>query len=460
MRDGPDPGSFRDPSSVVVHLNDVVYRRLRADYREHYDALMKSGLYEEATAAGLLVPHEEISADCLGMSGDDVVIRPARVPFISYPYEWCFSQLRDAALATLEIQRRALNHGLTLKDASAFNIQFVRGRPMLIDTASFARCREGEPWIGYRQFCQHFLAPLTVMATRDVRLGWLTSQLDGLPLDLASRLLPRSTWFRFGCLLHVHLHARSIRRFAHTPLRASKLNRPITRRALFGLIDSLTSTVERLRWTPAGTEWSDYTADTSYERSAAETKAGLVRDLIARVGPRVVWDLGANTGRFSQIAAETGALVIALDVDRGAVEKHYLGVRRRGETRILPLVVDITNPSPAVGWAHAERRSLIARGEADLVLALALIHHLAISNNVPLAHLARFFADSGRHLIVEFVPKSDIRVRRLLGSREDVFPTYTPAGFEAAFEPVFRVLDKVAIAGSERSLYLFERRQP
>ena len=238
------------------------------------------------------------------------------------------------------------------------------------------------------------------------------------------------------------------------------MNRPITRRSLLGLIDSLTSSVERLRWTPVGTEWSDYTADTSYERSAAETNESLVRDLIARVAPRVVWDLGANTGRFSQIAAEADALVIALDVDRGAVEKHYLGVRGRGETRILPLVVDMTNPSPAVGWAHAERRSLIARGEADLVLALALIHHLAISNNVPLANLARFFADTGRHLIVEFVPKSDPRVQRLLGSREDVFPTYTPAGFEAAFEPVFRVLDKVAIAGSERSLYLFERRQP
>jgi hypothetical protein len=459
MVEGRDGASFRDPSGFVFWRDGVVYRQVSAGYRSQYDALMGSGLYAELVAAGLLVPHDEVPPSSVGAVGADLVLRPERIAFTSYPYEWCFGQLRDAARATLDIARRALDRDLVLKDASAFNIQFAGARPLLIDTLSFERYAEGAPWVAYRQFCQHFLAPLLLMALRDVRLGGLLRHhLDGIPLDLASALLPRRTWLRPGPLLHLHLHAKSQQRFADTPLRDLRGPRSVSRTGLRGVLDSLEGAVRRLDWRPTGTVWADYVREHSYDERAWQDKQHWVRELVAEVRPGLVWDLGANVGLFSRLAAEGGACVVAVDADAGAVERHYRDGRERGERNVLPLWIDLTNPSPALGWAHRERRSFLDRGPADLVLALALIHHLAISNNVPLPDLARFLASAGRHLIVEFVPKDDRQAQRLLGSRADVFPDYTPGGFEQAFSEVYAIERSVALADSGRRLYLMRRR--
>ena len=193
MNDGAPGGSFRDPSGFVYERDGVLYRRVHRSYAAHYDRLMDSGLYAALVGDGLLVPHEEVGPRG-GEQDPYATLRPERVAFVSYPYEWCFSQLKDAALTTLRIQERALGFDMTLKDASAYNIQFHRGRPVLIDTLSFECYEEGVPWVGYRQLCQHFLAPLALMAHRDVRLGGLLRlHLDGIPLDLASTLLPART---------------------------------------------------------------------------------------------------------------------------------------------------------------------------------------------------------------------------------------------------------------------------
>ncbi len=460
--DGLLPASFRDPSGFLFRHQGRLLRQVNSSYAADLELLKSSGLYAELVAADLLIPHEEVDLALAPTPGAVAVLAPELVPFVSYPYEWCFSQLSDAALATLRIQRLALKHGMTLKDATAYNIQFHRGRPLLIDSLSFTAYRQDEPWVAYRQFCQHFLAPLALMAYRDVRLGsLLRTNLDGVPLDLAAKLLPWHTRFRPGLSMHVHLHARSQQKHADSRGQANSDKAKATkvgRQALDGIIDSLRGTVRQLHWRPGGTEWGDYYQDTNYSDDALAAKRELVARLLDRTDSRVVWDLGANNGYFSRVASERGLLTIASDIDPTAVEKNWLACRRGAEPHLLPLVMDLTNPSPAQGWDHRERDSLLDRGPADTVIALALIHHLAISNNVPLPQLADFFARAGRHLILEFVPKNDSQAQRLLASREDIFPDYDLAGLEAAFAARFAVMEKVPIAGSERTLFLFKRR--
>jgi SAM-dependent methyltransferase len=456
-----DPGSFRDPSGFIFRRDGVVYRQVNRSFAARWDDLVNSGLLDALHAGGSLIPHEPAQpGTALRPDLAHAVIRPEALEFVSYPYEWSFGQLRDAALLTLDVQAACAEAGFTLRDATAYNVQFRRGRPILIDTLSFERAEAGRPWAAYRQFCEHFLAPLVLMARRDVRCGLMLREfIDGIPLDLAASLLPGRTKLNPGLLSHVHLHARAQRRYADrsdagSAVAPGRTLSPLRQRAL---IDSLRRTLAGLRWEPAGTEWADYAENTSYGDDATRRKDDLVRELLRGASGERVWDLGANTGRFSRIAADLGRRVVAWDVDPAATERHYRRVRTDGTASILPLVLDLGNPSPRLGWANAERRSLIDRADADVVLVLALVHHLAISRNVPLERLADFFAELAPGLIVEFVPKDDPMVRKLLATREDVFPDYTLNGFRAALARRFEIVAEEPIGGSPRVLFRMKR---
>jgi hypothetical protein len=453
--------SFRDPSGFLFTDNGILYRQINRVYSNDYARLMDSGLYDKLIKANLLIPHVE--TDQLPAESDAVfkVIQPERVPFISYPYEWSFSQLKDAALATLSIQKRALKLDMSLKDASAYNIQFVRGKATLIDTLSFEIYKEGQPWTAYKQFCQHFLAPLTLMSYRDIRLSQLLRvYIDGVPLDLASKLLPAKTKFNFGLLTHIHVHAGAQKRYSDKAVKPGTGAMRVSKQAMIGLIESLETTIKKLTWKPAGTEWGDYYENTNYTDSAFEHKKQLVNEWAREKNPVLVWDLGGNTGVFSREAAVSGAaFTVSFDIDPAAVEQNYRTVKTKKEQNILPLVLDLTNPSPSIGWNNSERDAFGARGPVDMVLALAVIHHLAISNNVPLPQLADFFATHCRRwLVIEFVPKSDSQVQKLLTSREDIFTSYTRQGFEDAFSSCFTIHRAESVRDSERTLYLMEAR--
>ena len=450
--------SFRDPSGFLFARDGILYRQVNQAYREEYTRLVESGLYARLVKAGLLIPHIESDIEPADERLAYKVLCPECVPFISYPYEWSFGELKDAALATLSIQKRALKSGMSLKDASAYNIQFVRGRPVLIDTLSFETYQEGEPWVAYRQFCQHFLAPLALMAYQDIRLSQLLRVfIDGVPLDLASKLLPIRTRWRLGLVAHIHLHASAQKRYADVAISEARAGRKMSKEALFSLIENLQATVSKLEWKPAGTEWADYYAANNYSDAAFEHKKVLVGDWLSRIEAKKVLDLGANTGVFSRCALENGASVISADIDPAAVEVNYRIVKENKEQDLLPLVIDLTNPSPAIGWQNLERDSFLQRSSADATLALALIHHLAISNNVPLGRLATFFASCSEWLIIEFVPKSDKQVQKSLRSRQDIFNEYTKPGFEEAFNACFRIIESSAIRDTERWLYLMRR---
>jgi len=430
-----------------------------AAYEREYGHLEKSGLSKELQERGLQISHRESDFDAARLPNAIAVLEPEKVPFVSYPYEWCFSQLKDAALCTLEIQMRALDKGMCLKDASAFNIQFLRGKPILIDSLSFEVYEEGAPWRAYRQFCEHFLAPLALIASRDARLGKLSQIfLDGVPLDLAAKLSPMRTRLKPGLSIHLHLHARA--QAQHSDSSRDPRSARVSSAGMRGLIESLESTVRGIRWRPGRTPWVNYESESNYSQRAAAEKRRIVAEMLdaIRPAPGMVWDLGANIGVYSRIAAERGANVVAWDLDPGAVERHYLDVKAREEAQVLPLVQDLTNPSPGIGWENLERDSFGDRSDADALLALALIHHLAIGNNVPLGRIAEVFERLAPWLIVEFIPKSDSQTKRLLRTRNDSFGDYSMESFEEAFLEVFTLVTKVPIAESERTLYLMRRR--
>jgi hypothetical protein len=453
--------SFRDPTGSLYTENGILYRQINPSGFEDYFTLINSGLYQELIDNDLIVPHEEISEFDPNSPPAEFVIKPEKIPFISYPYEWSFSQLKNAGLITLSIQKTALKYGMSLKDCSAYNIQFHHGKPVLIDTLSFERYQEGEPWAAYRQFCQHFLAPLALIAYTDVRLNQLLRvYIDGIPLDLASKLLPKKTNLNFSLNVHIHLHAKSQERYSDKEIDQSGDRKQIREHQLLGLVESLQSGVEKLTWKGGSTSWADYDKFHNYSQAGMEDKIDLVTNYLDKISPSEVWDLGANIGKFSRLASHQKITTISFDFDPGAVELNYLKTIEESDAHLLPLIVDFTNPSPDLGWAHEERQSLINRGPVDTVLALALIHHLAIGNNVPLSKLAEFFSRICQWLIIEFIPKSDPQVERLLHVRRDIFSDYDQTHFKNDFGEFFEILSEGDISDSNRIIYLMKNRSP
>ena len=452
-----EPGSFRDPGGFLFYRDDTLYRQINQSYKEDYEHLMGSGLYEKLVNEELLIPHH--SADNVTPCKQDKsykIIRPEPVPFISYPYEWSFTQLKQAALATLETQKIAMGFGMTLKDSSAYNIQFRDCKPVMIDTLSFEMYTEGDIWKAYQQFCSHFLAPLALMAHKDIRLSQLLrNYVDGIPLDMASALLPTKMFLSYSLLAHIHAHAKSQKRYGDKKVKITKQR--LSKNQFVGLVSSLHSGISKLNWSPKGTQWADYYSDTNYSEKGFEQKKRVVSDWLDDIKPSVAWDLGANTGVFSRIATSKKIFTVSFDIDPAAVEQNFLTAQKDADANILPLLLDLTNPTPNVGWANSERKSFVDRGPADAVMALALIHHLAISNNLPLPRIAAFFHTISKFLIIEFIPKSDSQISRLLVTREDIFDDYTLENFESAFSDYFDIRQKIKLDDSERVLYLMEK---
>ena len=424
---------------------------------------MASGLYKRLISENLLISHKDVTLPAHKKTADAwKIIQPQMIPFISYAYEWSFGMLKDAALLTLNLQKIAIEHGMSLKDASVFNVQFLNGKPILIDSLSFEKHDEGKPWIAYKQFVEHFLSPLLLMAKVDIRLNRLLSVfLDGIPVEIAAKMLPFSSRLNLSLLIHIFAHAKSQKKFSTKKLGKTLNTKRVSKRAMLGIVDNLENTIKKLTWKPIGTQWEDYYKEdkNNYNDASFTHKASIIKSFLSLTKPATVWDMGANTGYFSNIAAEQGANVIAFDIDYGAIEKNYQDVKNKNQTNMLPLFSDITNPTPAVGWENEERQSLLSRGPADTVLALALIHHLAISNNMPFINQASLFAKLGKYVIIEYINKDDSQVQILLANRKDIFDKYSQKDFEEAFSKYFIIKKTTPVKDSKRILYLMERKK-
>ena len=448
------PASFRDPSGYIFSRNDEIYRTVTFSYKNNYDFLISSGLYDKLVENNFLIKHEEIENSELESADIYKVLKPAKIDFISYPYEWSFSQLKDAALLTLNIQEIALKHDMSLKDASAFNVQYQDGSPIFIDTLSFEKYEAGKPWVAYRQFCMHFLAPLLLIKYCDLRMNRLLSlYIDGIPLDLTKSILPLKSFFRFSNLSHIYLHALSEK---HSSSKQIGREIKIAKNSLYALIENLEKSVQGLSLKYKDSTWGNYYIENSYTKDELGKKQKVVEEYIDEVNPSNIIDLGANTGLFSRIASSKNIYTISTDYDPYCVELNYLEAKEKKEKHILPLFIDLTNPSSDLGWNGLERRSFLKRKKVDAVMALALIHHMSISNNVPFAEVVKCFSQMADYLIIEFVPKQDIQVKSLLFNREDIYDNYNQEYFEKVFGESYNILRKETITSSGRTVYLMK----
>ena len=453
-------GSFRDPDSRVFVCDGVVYRALSARGMDDWSALSASDAFVELLERGSLVETHEVVRDAPARLGDSWagVLQHAAIPFVSYPYEWTFGMLRDAALLQLDVLERCIGDSLMVKDSSPYNIQWRGAAPVFIDIGSFERLREGEPWIAYRQFCMLFLYPLMFQAYKDIPFGpWLRGAIDGIAPAQARAVMSFRDRLRRGVVTNVHLHSRLERRYARVEGNKAKDE---VRRAGFNTemilanVRRLRKLVGRMDWDPGTSAWTGYREDSTHLEADAQHKAAFVAKAAARRKQRLAWDVGANDGAYSRIAAESADFVVAMDVDHPTVERLYRTLKDEDERRILPLVVDACDPSPALGWRGRERDTLDRRGRPSLTLCLAVVHHMAITRNVPVREIVDWLASLGGTVVVEFPERGDPMVQRLLaGKREDSHGDYGREHFERCLEDAFVVERRSVSPSGRRVLY-------
>lgn len=455
-----EPGSFRDRSARVFLQDGEVLRGLNERALDQWNALSSTAFFRRFVADGGLVATERLdpSQRPLPAAAGEwaAVLRHETIPFVSYPYEWSFGMLRDAALLQLDLLLAALDEGMTLKDASAYNVQWRGAKPVFVDIGSFERRPAGEPWIGYRQFCQLFLYPLLLTAYRDIPFHpWLRGSLEGIDPQSCLNTLGLAARLKAGVLSHVYLQARAqaayggTRRDVKADLRAAGFDSALIK----ANAARLRKLIAGLTWKRGRSTWSEYTKCGHYEAADAEAKRRFVGRAAATGDRRLVWDLGCNTGTFSRIAAEHARYVVAVDADHLAVERLYGALNAEGNTRILPLVGNLADPSPDLGWRNLERKRLAARGRPDLVLALALIHHVVIGANIPLAEFVDWLADLGADIVVEFVTREDPMVGVLLRNKEDQYADYQLDVFERCLRSRCEIVEREALGSGTRVMY-------
>ncbi|MBI5858644.1 MAG: SAM-dependent methyltransferase [Sphingobacteriales bacterium] len=451
------PSSFRDPSGFVFEKDNVVYRQVNQVYKQHFDFFIGCGLYEKLVKEQLLIPHQQINENLTGSNDRYATLIPAPVEFISFPWEWSFDMLKDAALLTLRLMKEAIASGMILKDATPYNIQWHNGKFIFIDTLSFEKYNPDEPWIAYRQFCESFLSPLLLMhysrqSLQQLCVAWP----EGIPLTVTRSLLPwRSKW-SFHTYLHIHLHANISKRKTNK----TGTNTKFSKQKMRNLTGSLEMLIKKLKAPDMATAWSEYYDEASKRNNYLEDKKRIIERWVDELPEiKTAADLGANEGEFSEILALRAIKTIATDSDANCINKLYNRIKSAGKKNIQPVIADLSNPSPAVGFGNTERSSLGTRLHADLCLALALIHHLVIGKNISFEMMARFLSGISKKLIIEFVPKSDEKVKLMLQSKKDIYSVYTKESFEQAFKKHFRTEKQQDIAGSGRTLYLMQRNE-
>ncbi|MFT5102724.1 MAG: hypothetical protein ACI86C_000369 [Candidatus Latescibacterota bacterium] len=450
--------SFRDPSGYMFHDGDVLRRVINPIYFPQYKKLTDTGFFKTLIKQELLIPHTETSA-----SNDKIVITPEPIPFITNPYEWSFEQYKHAALHTLKIQKYALSKGFVLKDASAYNVTFHNGKPTFIDTLSFDFYEEGTPWRAYKQFITHFLGPLVLAKYHGTEIfKMLQTHIDGIPVKLIASMLPGKTKLSSTLFTNIHLLAKMESKHSEDYKAETKVAK-LSRKAQNNIIDSLFLFIKKLELNEA-TEWGDYYSKTNYEEAAFEGKKKLIREWVTPLNPQRLIDVGGNDGTFARTVLDKVPHVIVTDIDSNAVDYNYKQSIDKKEANMLAFVCDVLQPAPGVGFNNTERNSLIERLQnynPDITMALALIHHITLSGNVPFEKSAEFFAKFSNKLIIEFPKREDSWVASLLVRKREFinhFDFYNEAGFEAGYSKYFTLEKKEVVAGTKRVLYLFQKK--
>jgi SAM-dependent methyltransferase len=453
-------GSFRDRDGRVYHFQGRVFRGLSPSALENYRQLTQKPFYTKLAESGKVIGTRELSGEQNPLPEDVKAtwtgfLEHDPVPVISYPYEWTFSMLKAAALLQLHLVERAVSNGFTLKDATPYNIQFVGREPVFIDIPSFEPLDEGEPWSGYRQFCEMFLFPLFIQAYKDCNFQpFMRASIDGVNVQAAASLFGFRDRFRKGVMSHVWLQSKLDRRYGGSSenVRSSLKTAGFNRELILVNVRKLQKLVRKLEWAATGSEWGDYTEFHNYSDEDHVRKEGFIRESIIEQKPEMVWDIGCNTGQFSRIAAAECERVVSTDIDHVTVERIFLNPET--PENILPLVQNVADPSPNWGWRNRERSDLQTRSSPDLVLCLALIHHVVITANIPLAEFIDWLAGLTDKLVIEYVSRRDDKVQTLLRNKEDKYSDYSRESLETNLKRHFEIRNRRDVNNGDRSLYL------
>ncbi|MEM6718747.1 MAG: class I SAM-dependent methyltransferase [Bacteroidota bacterium] len=450
--------SYRDPSGHIYVENEIIKRIIFPSYFPQYEALKSANFFQKAFQHKLLIPHEEIEN-----SKTHICIQPEQIPFITYPYEWSFQQYKEAALHTLKLQKYALQHNFSLKDATAYNIAFYKGSTIFIDTLSLDFYKENTPWRAYKQFITHFLGPLLIAKYHGVEfLKTMSNFIDGVPLKLIASLLPAKTKLNPFLYANIHLLAKYENKHQEADVVQTKQAK-LSKKGLFNIIDSLYNFIKKLQLKEQS-EWGNYYQKTNYSDTAFQQKSTIINDWIQQLQAKTVIDVGGNDGTFvRQITSKIDYALVG-DIDNNAIDQNHYIVKKNKEQHLLPFVIDLLNPSAAIGFQNTERFSFLQRileFQPEVTLALALIHHLSLTGNVPFENSAAFFASFSKNLIIEFPKRADSYATRLLNSKAEFkaqFGHYNVENFEKIYSEHFEMIAKKEIADSERILYLFKNK--
>lgn len=458
-----DPGSFQDPAGTVFQHEGRIFRSVSDLARSEYEQLRDASFYEELVGDGMLVSQEEVDFGSItGLPADTAyLLEHGRIPFVSYPYEWSFSQLKAAALFHLDLQLFALERNVALKDASAYNIQFVGHRPKFIDCLSFRPYRDGEYWYAHSQFCEHFLCPLLLRSKLGIaHNAWYRGNLNGIGISDLNRALPLSKKMSWRVFTHIVLQSRL--QDSSSKMESEKITgiteRKLPKRSYEAMLRQLRNWIDGLK--PAGqkeTTWESYVNTHTYDEAEWDSKVGFVAKFAAAVKPDVIWDLGCNTGHFCEVALEAGAgYAVGFDFDQGALETGYQRSAAK-QLSFLPLFLDASNPSADQGWNGEERKSLMTRHNADAVVSLAFVHHLAVAKNIPLGQAIAWITGAAKYGVIEFVPENDPTVLKMTMLRKDRFHPYNEQIFEAELSKLARIEKTMEVTDTGRTLYWYDR---
>jgi ribosomal protein L11 methylase PrmA len=452
-----EDGSFRDRSGRIIYSSGSVFRVLSQEALTTWETLNKSKFFKEQLSSGVLVPTERLENHALNLPEEwPAVLQHEKIPFVSYPYEWTFSMLKDAALLQLELLLSALQDGFILKDATPYNVQWKGAKPVFIDILSFKQLSKGEPWTGYKQFCEMHLFPLWLIAYKDIPYhSWMRGSIDGIPVEEFARLLSLRDLMRTGVFMHAYLQSKLQSKYSNnrssvrSELKSIGFHQDLIRKNVIGL----RKIVQNLEWKSLKSEWSDYATDNSYSADDQKKKVEFVQNAVQSKQWDLVWDLGCNVGIFSRIAAKNAKYVVAMDADHLTVERLYHELKKEKSDNILPLVMNLADSSPGLGWRGQERKSLIDRGRPDLMLCLALVHHMVISANIPLNEFVRWLSEVGSSVIIEFPLKEDPMVRHLLLNKDDQYSEYTLPTFERLISSHFNIHAREELSNRTRVLF-------
>ncbi|MFV8378236.1 hypothetical protein [Flavobacterium sp. LB3R33] len=441
--------SFRDPDSSLTYDDTHYYRTLSKNYLMHYNYFIESGLKEDLLLKELILPFEKITDE------GKIVIKTKKINFVSYPYEWSFSQFKTAALFTLQINLIALKHGMVLKDASMFNVQFVGSKPIFIDLASFEVYKDDKPWIAYYQFCKHFYGPLFLAAKKNIQLPKLLLYfIDGIPLKEAVSLCRMSDFFDIGGFIHLYLHSKG-----EGSINKSGIEKKVTKKQLVELLTHLSDSIKTLKPKQKRTVWDDYNQNNNYLKESKDHKAEIIKGFMSQIPHcKMAMDIGANDGKYSRLLSESEIYTLVVDIDELAIERAFVESNKSQNKYLHPLHVNLANPTPAIGWNNVERKSFWERCYVDIIQALAVVHHLAITHDISFEEIAKKISKHTQYLVIEFVYPDDSQTQILLNNKPHHKAVYTQINFEKAFETFFSLNKKVNIDGMKRDLYFYERK--